>query len=431
MRNQAAGFRALKTLDSNPKTAAQGADFFWILVSAKEFNLGREHDFNKVGIRALDKKTIEFRLVRPTVSLPSLLSFTVSLPIRLDLVEAYGDKWLAPSKLAVLGPYKLAESKSQQIVLEVNDQYFGPPPRIKKFKFTTVNEAQTALDLFESGQVEVLFDPPRTQLEKLRARSEFRIYPQVRAFGFGMNSKLAPFDNQKVRQAFALATDRNSIVEVLDIHKKTGDPSAYEALKSWIPKGIDCYNSKIGLDFNPALAKKRLKEAGFPEGKNFPKVKLMVTSSESAKLIAERLQELWLKILNIKIEIESMEFPSFLNRLMTDTPTIFTYGIGAIYNDPHLFSLVFQGDAPVNHTHWKDKTYDLLVDQAAGIADLDRRQKLYDRAEKILLEEAAVFVPLYQSSLTALVSKKLKNFTTNLQGTPMMMWADYDRSRRH
>ena len=50
----------------NPKTAAQGADFFWILVSAKEFNLGREHDFNKVGIRALDKKTIEFRLVRPT-----------------------------------------------------------------------------------------------------------------------------------------------------------------------------------------------------------------------------------------------------------------------------------------------------------------------------------------------------------------------------
>ncbi len=98
-----------------------------------------------VGLTEFNK---EGKLVRPTVSLPSLLSFTVSLPIRLDLVEAYGDKWLAPSKLAVLGPYKLAESKSQQIVLEVNDQYFGPPPRIKKFKFTTVNEGQTTLDLF-------------------------------------------------------------------------------------------------------------------------------------------------------------------------------------------------------------------------------------------------------------------------------------------
>ena len=172
-----------------------------------------------------------------------------------------------------------------------------------------VNEKTTAVTMFEQGNLDFMDDHSIPPLDKPRLSKMpgYKLVPQLRGeyYGFAVDRK--PFDNPKLRKAFAMAIDRSVFPKIL----QGGQTPA----TSWIPPGMLAHNPKIGLAFNPSEAKRLFSEAGYPDGKGLPPIVLGYNTLDDNKLVAEAVQGMWQKNLNVIVKIENQEWKVYLKKL--------------------------------------------------------------------------------------------------------------------
>jgi len=397
-----------------PKSAWEYAFFLFDVVNAEAYNQGKITDFNKVGIRAINEKTLEVKLHHPASYFVHIPCYSVTYPQRKDILDAHPNDFTEPLNMRTTGPYRLTSwEHDSKLVLEPNPYYYGKKPSIAKVVFYVVKEDSTALSLYEQGSLDVTMRIPALAIDRVKSSPEYRSVPYLRGYMYGFNINVKPFDDVLVRKAFAHAVNRDEIVQVIKGGKIP--------LKSWVPKGMSGYEPEIGLDYNPELAKKLLAQAGFPEGKGFPKVTLMFDSLEMNKLIGEKLQYAWKTILGIpQIDIETREWKVYLETLRTSAPGVWRFGWGADFPDPYNFLDMFSSKNGNNHTRWKNATYDKLLQDAAVALKPESRNEIYRKAQKLLLEEDTVIIPLFQETHEALVKPYLKDFVLDPLGTPLI-----------
>ncbi len=390
----------------NPKTASEYAYFLFDVAGAKDYAEGKMNDSSKLGIKAVDAKTFQITLNKRASYFPTIPTFTVTYPIRKDLIEKFGKKWTEAGNLVTVGPFTLSEWKhDSRVTLSANDKYFGGRPKLDTINAYIVNEDTTAINMFESGKLHYVARLPPVEIERLKASPAYHNSPFLRGYYYGFNITKKPFDDVRVRRAFAHAIDRSQITSLL----KGGQiPTT-----SWVPKGMPGYEPKVGLDFDVAKAKKLLAEAGYPDGKGFPSVTFMFDTRDDHKMIAERLQSMWKKNLNVELKAQNEDWKVYLNRLKADVPAMFRLGWGADYPDPDNFLNLFTSSSGNNHTQWKSKEYDKLIEQAAGEASMPKRIALYKKAQIMLTETDAVMIPLFIDALNVLVSPTVKNLDLN------------------
>lgn len=394
----------LRALD--PKTAAEYAYFFFDMEGAREFFEGKIKDSSKLGFFAKDDRTLVVKLNKKAAYFPHIPTFTVTFPIRKDLIEKWGNKWTLPANLATVGPFLLKEWKHDvRLVMNPNPKFYGNKPKLEKVTAHIINEDTTAINMFESGSLNYVSRIPALEIDRLRASPAYRNMPYLRGYYYGFNTKKPPFQDVRVRKALAHAIDRAQIVSLL---KGGQSPTT-----SWIPKGMLGFEPKVGLDFNPSKAKALLAEAGYPEGKGFPPITFVFDTRDDNKLIAERLQSMWKKHLGLDLRAQNEDWKVYLNRLKSDTPPLFRLGWGADYPDPENFMGLFTSHSGNNHTEWKNSEYDSLVAQAAAESAVPKRVALYKKAQQILLEKDAVIVPLFSDALNVLVSPSVKGLQLN------------------
>jgi len=404
----------------DPKQAAEYAYFLYDVTNAKEFNQGTVKEFEKVGIRAVDDKTVEVKLKYPASYFLHIPAFPVTFPQRQDIILASPTQFAEPPHLRSTGPYRLSEWKHESsLVLEPNPYYYGPKPSIAKVIFYVVKEDSTALAMYEEGQLDVAFRIPALDLDRVKKWPDYRPEPILRGYYYGFNVEKKPFDNVLVRQAFARAVQRTDIVAALRAGKV--------ATKSWVPKGMFGYENAIGLDYDPKKAKELLAQAGFPDGKGFPAVTLMYDSLEMNKLVAEKLQYAWKSVLGLdKIELVPQEWKVYLDTLDHNPPQLFRMGWGADYPDPNNFLDLFTSTSGNNNTHWKNKTYDGLILAGAKSQSPRERQAIYKEAQKLLLEEETAIIPLFQETIEMVVKPYVKHFTIDALEYPRVQDATID-----
>ena len=143
-----------------------------------------------------------------------------------------------------------------------------------------------------------------------------------------------------------MAIDRETFPKILQGGEKPAS--------SWIPPGMLAHNSKIGVHFNPPEARRLLREAGYSEGKGFPRVVLAYNTEEDHKLIAEAVQSMWQRNLGVLVSLENQEWKVYLKKLQNDPPHVFRLGWGADYPDPDNFMKLFTADSGNNNTRWKN-----------------------------------------------------------------------------
>jgi oligopeptide transport system substrate-binding protein len=286
------------------------------------------------------------------------------------------------------------------VVLAPNPKYYGGKPKLDKVNAYIVGEDTTAINMFESGLLHYVSRLPALEIERLKANPAYKNSPFLRGYYYGFNVTKPPFNDVRVRQAFAHAVDRSQITALL----KGGQiPTT-----SWVPKGMPGYEPKIGLDYNVKKAQKLLAEAGYPGGKGFPSVTFMFDTRDDNKVIAERLQSMWKTNLGVDTRAQNEDWKVYLNRLKTDPPAMFRLGWGADYPDPDNFMNLFTSYSGNNNTRWKNKEYDSLIEKAAGETSMAKRLALYKKAQTLLLEKDAVIVPLFIDSLNVLISPSAK-----------------------
>jgi oligopeptide transport system substrate-binding protein len=410
----------------NPEVGAPYAFFLYELKNGKSYYDRKIKDFNQVGVHATDAHTLKVDLERPTPFFLDLAAAPIMLPLRKDLVERYGDRFTEAAHFISNGAYRMKQwTHEEKIVLTPNPHFYeknpAKRPRVSAIEMYMINDANTSVVMYENGEldfIETTTSIPSFDVRRLRKRPECKTSILHRISYFGFNTKKSPFDNPKVRQAFAHALDRSYYPKLMQ--------SGQKPTTSWISPGLTGYNPEAGLEYNPEKARQLLAEAGYPNGKNFPTVHLSFQTLYDIQKEAEIAQYLWKKNLNIDVRLDNMEWKVLLSKLDEDPPQIFRLGWFVDYPDADSFMGVFLSDSGNNHTQWKSDEYDALVQKAVITLNPAERQKLYDRAQHLLLERDTAIVPMYVSEKTYLVKPHVKGLSINALNLP-----DFDRLSIH
>jgi oligopeptide transport system substrate-binding protein len=253
----------------------------------------------------------------------------------------------------------------------------------------------TALNLFETGLADVIWDKDMAPLELMdviKNRPEFHPFPFLGTYFYRFNATRKPFDDARVRQAFALATDKERLTRKLTF-------GGERAAAHFVPDGVANYQSPSGLGFDPERARQLLAEVGFPRGKGFPRVQYMFFSSAGGARLQERigveLQQMWREVLGVEIELRQIERKIFYNaQSRLDYDVAASSWVGD-YNDANTFLDLFTSMSGNNRTGWKNARYDSLLEQANRLANIGERARLLSQAEALLVEEQVPVVPLY------------------------------------
>ncbi len=212
----------------------------------------------------------------------------------------------------------------------------------------------------------------------------------------GFNLTKPPFKDARVRQAFALAVDREAVAS----WREQNGEGTYQPATVFTPPDIlgrDLYG-EVGLSFDPDRAQALLAEAGYPNGNGLPAIELGFFGSDISTQMMELIATTWQRNLGADVTLRSYDdWGGYLDLLGTDVPQIFSLGWAADFNDPSNFLLEFTGDYGGGiRTAFNNREFNALVGQAADLAgDPVARQRLYIQAEQILVEQEAAIIPLY------------------------------------
>ncbi len=396
----------------NPATAADYAGQLYFVRNGREFNTGRIRDPAELGILAIDPHTVRVELVSPTPFFLALCTFPTLAVVPRQAIEKHGDRWVLGRPLPVNGPYTLDYWQLQDRVrMRKNPRYWdAAATRTEVVDFLSMDSANTALNLYETGQADILWDKslvPSEVLDVLRQRPDCHQFSYLGTFFLRINVTRPPYTNALVRRALALAIDRRRIVERIT---RGGEQPA----RHLTPRGIPGYEPPDGLDHNLTAARRALADAGYPGGRGFPTLRYLLTNPRVEQQIAVELQSMWQE-LGLRVELRQNEM-----KVYQSAQTALDYDVSRSswvgdYNDPNTFLELFMSDNGNNRTGWKNPKYDRLMTEANSQINSVRRASLLREAERLLVEDELPIVPVYfYSGLNFYDGTKIDGVHTNL-----------------
>ncbi len=377
----------------NPATASDYAGQLFYLRNAEEFNSGKLKDPAGVGVHALDQFTVRAELNHPTAFFLDLCAFPTLYVVPRQAIEKYGDRWLMARPLPSSGPYELADWRlNDKVRLKKNPRYWdAAKTQSEIIDLLPIGSPATALNLYQSGQADIVWDKnviPVELLDVLLKRPDFHAFNFLATYFIRCNVTHKPFDDPRVRRALALAIDKERIVKKIT---KAGEQTAAHL----VPDGTANYLSPDGLDYNPELARRLLAEAGYPDGKGFPRFSFIFDAMKIHENIAVELQQMWHETLGIDMELRQLEWKVYLGAMdRLDYDLARSSWIGD-YNDPQTFLGMFLSGDGNNRTGWKDPAYDGLIKAANNEPDLQKRAQLFRQAESRLIQDESPVIPLF------------------------------------
>jgi len=386
-------FRAL-----SPATAGDYAGQLFYIKGAEDWYDGKLTDRSQVGIHALDARTVRVELKSPLAFFLDLCSFPTLAVVPRQVIEKYGDRWLHAQPLPVSGAFTLGAWRvNDKVRLLRNPLYWDAANTASEIiDVLPTASANTALNLYETGVADIVWDKdlvPVELMDVLIKRPDFHSFNYLGTYYYRFVVTRPPFNDVRVRRAFALATDKNRL-----IHKLL--EGAEQPADHYVPDGVANYTSPAGLPYDPEQARKLLAEAGFPGGQGFPRVAYAFfgAAGGGAQLhgkIAIELQQMWRDTLGVQVELRQIERKVFFaSQSKLDFDLSMSSWIGD-YNDANTFLDMFMSNNGNNRTGWADDRYDALIRSANEQTNLQKRAEIFRQAESILLTEGVPIVPLY------------------------------------
>jgi oligopeptide transport system substrate-binding protein len=396
-------------------TATLGAaysDALFIIKGAKDYYDQKVTDFNQVGVHAEDPQTLKIELIGPTPYFLSALENTPWFPIHLPTVLKFGKiderdtKWTAPGNYVGTGPFILKTWRQNDVIEVMRNPLYWDAATVKLngVNFYSIENSDTAERAFEAGQLHKTLDVPLDKIPYYRREHPelIRIDPYEATYFYRINTERKPLDNPKVRLALNLAVNRQEIVA--DIMRAKQRPAT-----GFVPPAMDDYEPLDVIHYDPERARRLLAEAGYPNGKNFPKFNILINTHEAHRVVAEAIQQMWKQELGIDVGIENQEWKVYMQSMDTMNYDIARYGWIGDYMDPVTFLTIWTAGNGNNDTHWSNPAYDHLLDQAARTGDPQKRYDLLHDAERILLSEPPI-VLIYWYTRCYLLDPSVKNW---------------------
>jgi oligopeptide transport system substrate-binding protein len=377
----------LRTL--KPETASAYAYMIGMVVKgADAYNAGKGKA-EDVGIKAVDSKTFQVQLLGPAPYFVDMTAHSAFAPAPKWAIEKYGDQWTKPSNIVVNGAYILKEWKAQDYILVTkNDKYWDAKNvKLRTIKYLASDNLSTNYKMFKAGAVDWMANGiDLNMIDEILLRKDYQSSAQFATYYLNLNNQRAPFNDVRVRRAFAAAIDKKTLVEKV---LKGGQIPTDE-----FSPPMAGYTPQLGQGYDPATAKKLLAEAGYPDGKGFPTLTYVYNTSTGHKVIAEYVQQQLKTNLNVDIVLQNMEFKTLIELRNKHDFTIARDGWVGDYLDPNTMLELFITDSGNNSGDHRNPAFDKLMEDAR-MAKGDARMKMLEQAEKILLKDDQAIIPLY------------------------------------
>lgn len=377
-------------------------------------------------VEAKDEHTVVLTMSQPMAPLQAHLGHG-GVAIIAPSALAKGPEWLASNTIGT-GPYMIKEyKKDQSVTLVKNPTYWGTKPAIDEVVYKAVKEDGPRLIEVESGTADVALRVPPTEVKRLQANKDLEVttVPTVRVLFMMLNNQKPPFNDKRVRQAMNYAIDKDSIVTNLLA-------GAARVSDSAMAPEIFGYAKQTPYKRDVAKAKALLKEAGVAEGTKVTlhhPVGRYVQDAKIAEAIAAQLKEVGLNVELKPMEVTPYfdltakplaENPTQISMLGWSTPTL--DGDYALYNLFH--SAQWPDNKGFNRSFFKNTEVDKLLDEARTTLDPAKRKAAYEKAQKIIWDEAP-WIFLHTQAEVQAIRKGVTGFVVH--PTERMIWAGADK----
>ena len=373
-----------------------------------------------IGVEAIDDYTFRIKLYQPAPFFLGLLAHQFFRALHQPTIEKFGKGWTKPENLVTSGAFKLGSHNPYDELTVVKDPNYWDAANVKldRIEFYPLDEQTTMQNLYKAGKVDATYNHtvPAAWNEVIRQyKDEYSLHPEVAVEYYSLSVKKPPMDNVKVRQAFALAIDRDALAKFRKTIKPLVDftpegifPKYEEARQKVYTEELQKQGSSLeewkARKFNAEKARKLMGEAGFPVQQSgggfscptFPGEKVSITynTSESNQKVAEFIQAQWKQNLGITVPLKNMEFKTFLPyRSAVEYEGAVRNGWVGDYMDPFTFLNLFYSPQNDGATGWWDPKYDKMLDDANQETDEMKRFEMLARAELYVMQQAIV-IPL-------------------------------------
>jgi len=405
----------------SPELAADYAYQFYGIVGAQEYNGcdPKKDDCDalkaKVGVKALDDKTLEVKLTSPQPWFIQQSAHTSFLAVNRKAVEKYGDKWTEAANIVTNGPFKLERWQHNSAIDLVKDPNWRDADSVKLTRVNgrMITDGITSVQAFEAGEIDVVYQGlPPDEIARLKETPEYEQYPALGTYYYGVNVKNIP--DVKQRRAMALAIPQQSIID--NIAQADQLPATGMTPKGM--PGFDAINPAspwLSAEGDPDQAKQLMSEVANPK-KN---ITLYINDSPGHREIAVAIQAAWEK-LGITSTIKQQEFQQYLEFLgPPPNKDVDVYRLGWIgdFVDAINFLELWTCDSGNNNTNYCNKDYDAKIAEARKTLDNEARYKIYGEAEDILFGENGDMpvLPIYFYTFPQLEKLNIRDtFSTNL-----------------
>ena len=407
----------------DPDEASPAAFLGYFIEGAEEFNTG-SGSADDLGLVAEDEKTFKVTLNAPTGFFLDLISNPAFFPVNQSVVEENPDWHTEAESFVSNGPFMLDEWEHEShFVFKKNPEYWDVDNvSLNEVHWAMVNDENTEYQMYESGELDTTAVPADLS-EQLLESDEAFFEDQAGVYFYRFNVEMEPFQNEKIRKAFAKVINQEDIVQY--ITKNNEEPAyGFVAPSFQDPEGND-FREKNGdlITYDPEEARQLLEEGMAEEGYDeLPEVVLSYNTSEAHRAIAEYMQEVYREELNVDVTLENTEWNVFLEDQQNLNLQFSRSSFLADYADPVNFLESFVTDSSMNRTGWSNSEYDELIAAAKSEADESQRYQYLYEAEQILFEELPLF-PIHFYNQVGLQKPEVTGIVRHPVGYLELKWA--------
>ena len=367
------------------------------------------------GVEVADDRTIRITIDEPKAYFLAKLTYPTGAIVDRETVEPLGVEWWKRDANGS-GPFKLREwDEGRVLVLERFEDY----PEVSTLQYAVFPIQQGfSMQLYEADLTDVAFiggaNIDRALDPVNHLEDQLKVFPQFNSQFIGFNTQKPPFDDPLMRRAFAMAADRERLVEVVF-------GNDVEVAKGLLPPGLPGYNAALEpIPFDPEAARELLARSRYA-GDAFPEVVYTTSGLGNISPDIQLLIDGWREHLSVEVIVRQLDPDAYFYQLYEQVDNLFDFGWIADYPDPENFlDVLLHSEAHDNNVGgYSNPEYDRLLESARSEPDTAARMRLYNQAEQLLLDDTGI-IPLYHGPDYVLTKPHVEGFAIGPLGIPLL-----------
>ncbi len=368
----------------DPGRPGASVAIYFVLENGQDYSLGRNRDADRIGVKALDDRTVEFRLIAPAPYFMSVMNRPDGGPQPRHIIEKHGDGWTDPATQVVSGPFRQLERSETRLVLARQDRYSGlRPGNVGRVELVhlPLSEAMAPYERDEFDMAAVRYTPRLADVID-HAPSEVALGPAAWSCYLAFDHHHPATSDPELRRALAHAIDRTALATAAPVNLMV-------ATGGIVPPGLQGHTPDITPRFDPDRAREHLGRSGSQDG-------LAIAALEEWSSFLGPIVESWREVLGLRVELRTWD----LHQAMTlgqpwQLAPIAVGGWLPGYPDPEYYlRLLLHSDAKTNEGGFAYPPFDELIERARQERDGRARLELFHEADRMAVADRIALIPL-------------------------------------